>query len=100
MRAECIDAVENRFSCRRGRVTPAIRNRDRRNAAGFLAVPKIAAKAWYLAAMLTLGLILIALFAARSPRVAGVPVNSRFGRIISRFAPKKFPVYDATGIGR
>jgi hypothetical protein len=69
-------------------VTPAARNRDRRNRAGFLAVRKIAAKAWYLAAMLALTLVLIAVFAAPFAGVAGIPVNSRFRRIISRFGRK------------
>jgi hypothetical protein len=49
-------------------------------------VPKFAAKAWYLALMFALA------FAVLAAPLAGFPVNSRLGRIISRFARKKFPV--------
>jgi hypothetical protein len=67
------------------------------NRAGFLAVLKIAAKAWYLAPCPHSPWSRSPCLPPRSPRVAGVPVNSRFGRFISRFA-QKIPVYDATGI--
>jgi hypothetical protein len=64
-------------------------NHDGGELLGLFAILKFAAKAWYLVLMFALAFALIAVLAAP---LAGFPVHSRLGKIISRFARKKFPV--------